>query len=58
LAQYYSLSWDCYSSRIPEIILDSDDIVKRRLLRGYFDAEGYLKRRPRCVEAVSVNKKD
>jgi len=57
LAQYYSLSWDCYSWRIPEIILDSDDMVKRRLLRGYFDAEGYSKRMPRCVEAVSVNKK-
>lgn len=56
LAQYYNLSWDCYTWRAPETAFRSDDTVKRSLVRGYFDAEGYLKRSPKCVEAVSVNK--
>jgi len=59
LTQFYEHGWRARTWRLKEIIFDSPEAVRERLVRGYFDADGtpyYNEMRNRLiVRATSVN---
>jgi len=60
LSQYYDPSWNCHLWRVTRPILEAPPVVKERVARGYFDADGYPNfskaRNQVSVKATSVNK--
>jgi intein/homing endonuclease len=59
LMNWYDSAWNSHSWRVPAEIFDSSDQVKRKLLRGYCDADGSpifnKSRRQPLIKVESVN---
>lgn len=56
LSKYFSLEWKAKTWRVPKVFFQAPAEIRGALLRGYFDAEGYVQVSPRRIEIHASNR--